>query len=229
MKVELRTLQNESYKVEIFLTDTVKDVKKRIESTLDLGKAENMKLCFKGSILVDEQIFKDIEIDEKSFLVVMRRRPRKKIARKSSDEKSQAANKSRGNSARPPSQPAGPKIFLGVTQEHGTTCPKCTLINKKWAATCTACGEALNTAAQWQVFKDQRPIQTAAARAAPISLNVGRDDTIPCALCTYLNDSRRRNCEMCATPLNQLVRRSYDEEKKEPDPHNHNLDYDEKR
>ena len=83
MKVALQTLQNNTYnEIEIFLTDTIIDVKKRIESRLELGRAEEFWLCFKGIVLEDEQVCKDIGINEKSILVVIYRRPMMKSSDK---------------------------------------------------------------------------------------------------------------------------------------------------
>uniref|UniRef100_A0A8D2FJH4 Ubiquitin-like domain-containing protein n=1 Tax=Theropithecus gelada TaxID=9565 RepID=A0A8D2FJH4_THEGE len=73
MQVTLKTLQPQSFKIDIDLEETVKALKEKIESekAKDASPVAGQKLIYAGEILSDDTALKEYKIDEKIFVVVM--------------------------------------------------------------------------------------------------------------------------------------------------------------
>ncbi|ETO03739.1 hypothetical protein RFI_33663, partial [Reticulomyxa filosa] len=83
MIIQVKTLQNNKFDLEIELTDTVKklfvaQIKERIHNELHLGEPETQKLIHRGKILKDDQTAQSAGFKEKDFLVVMVKKQKKK-------------------------------------------------------------------------------------------------------------------------------------------------------
>lgn len=77
MLVTLKTLQQQSFQIEIDPQETVKALKLKIE--VEKGKeyaAENQKLIYAGKILLDDNKLHTYNIDEKKFVVIMVTKPK---------------------------------------------------------------------------------------------------------------------------------------------------------
>jgi len=78
MIIQVKTLQNSKFDLEIQLTDTVAQIKERIHTELNLGEPETQKLIHRGKILKDDQTAQSAGFKEKDFLVVMVKKQKKK-------------------------------------------------------------------------------------------------------------------------------------------------------
>ncbi|XP_073332090.1 RAD23 homolog A, nucleotide excision repair protein b isoform X2 [Pagrus major] len=78
LTITLKTLQQQTFKIEIEAELTVKALKEKIEE--DRGKdafpAAGQKLIYAGKILNDDTLLKEYKIDEKNFVVVMVTKPK---------------------------------------------------------------------------------------------------------------------------------------------------------
>ncbi|XP_038215748.1 UV excision repair protein RAD23 homolog A [Zerene cesonia] len=77
MLVTLKTLQQQTFQIEINPDETVKALKLKIE--VEKGKdyaADNQKLIYAGKILLDDDELKKYNIDEKKFIVIMVTKPK---------------------------------------------------------------------------------------------------------------------------------------------------------
>ncbi|XP_055554767.1 UV excision repair protein RAD23 homolog B [Falco biarmicus] len=78
MKIILKTLQQQTFRIDIDVEETVKALKEKIE--LEKGKdafpVAGQKLIYGGKILDDDTALKEYKIDEKSFVVVMVTKPK---------------------------------------------------------------------------------------------------------------------------------------------------------
>ncbi|KAI8318535.1 UV excision repair protein Rad23 [Martensiomyces pterosporus] len=75
MKITLKTLQQKSFQIEAEPTDTIKDVKAKVEASQGFP-AGTQKLIYSGKILTDTQTVDEIKITEKDFMVVMTVKPK---------------------------------------------------------------------------------------------------------------------------------------------------------
>ncbi|XP_028274393.1 UV excision repair protein RAD23 homolog B [Parambassis ranga] len=78
MFITLKTLQQQTFKVEIDEDETVKTLKERIEQEKgkDHFSVAGLKLIYAGKILSDDTALKEYKIDEKNFVVVMVTKPK---------------------------------------------------------------------------------------------------------------------------------------------------------
>uniref|UniRef100_K7B6X4 UV excision repair protein RAD23 n=1 Tax=Pan troglodytes TaxID=9598 RepID=K7B6X4_PANTR len=78
MQVTLKTLQQQTFKIDIDPEETVKALKEKIESEKgkDAFPVAGQKLIYAGKILNDDTALKEYKIEEKNFVVVMVTKPK---------------------------------------------------------------------------------------------------------------------------------------------------------
>uniref|UniRef100_A0A672MHZ1 UV excision repair protein RAD23 homolog B-like n=1 Tax=Sinocyclocheilus grahami TaxID=75366 RepID=A0A672MHZ1_SINGR len=78
MQITLKTLQQQTFKIDIDAEETVKALKEKIEN--EKGKdnfpVAGQKLIYAGKILNDDAALKEYKIDEKNFVVIMVAKPK---------------------------------------------------------------------------------------------------------------------------------------------------------
>ncbi|KAJ8483521.1 hypothetical protein ONZ51_g4658 [Trametes cubensis] len=75
MKITVKTLQQKVFQIDAEGSDTVADLKKKIQETQS-HPVENQKLIYSGKVLPDTKIVESCEIKEKDFLVLMVSKPK---------------------------------------------------------------------------------------------------------------------------------------------------------
>ncbi|KAJ2646923.1 UV excision repair protein rad23, partial [Coemansia sp. RSA 1285] len=75
MKLTLKTLQQKSFDVEVDASNTIREVKEKVESSQGFS-ADAQKLIYLGRILDDKKTVDEEKISEKDFIVVMIVKPK---------------------------------------------------------------------------------------------------------------------------------------------------------
>ncbi|XP_072309275.1 UV excision repair protein RAD23 homolog B [Eucyclogobius newberryi] len=104
MLITFRTLQQQTFKIEIDENESVKALKERIEQ--ERGKdfpLAGQKLIYAGRILTDDMLLTECKIDEKNFVVIMVTKPK---AVTTTDSKSSTAAPAAAAAAPAPDPPA---------------------------------------------------------------------------------------------------------------------------
>ncbi|XP_069818115.1 UV excision repair protein RAD23 homolog B [Dendropsophus ebraccatus] len=78
MQITMKTLQQQTFKIDIDCEETVKALKEKIEQEKgkDAFPVAGQKLIYAGKILNDDTALKEYKIDEKNFVVVMVTKPK---------------------------------------------------------------------------------------------------------------------------------------------------------
>ncbi|XP_059214457.1 UV excision repair protein RAD23 homolog B [Centropristis striata] len=78
MQITLKTLQQQTFKIDIDEEETVKTLKERIEEEKgkDHFSVAGLKLIYAGKVLSDDTALKEYKINEKNFVVVMVTKPK---------------------------------------------------------------------------------------------------------------------------------------------------------
>lgn len=78
MQITLKTLQQQTFKIDIDEEETVKTLKERIEQEKgkDHFSVAGLKLIYAGKVLSDDTALKEYKINEKNFVVVMVTKPK---------------------------------------------------------------------------------------------------------------------------------------------------------
>ena len=71
MKIEVKTLQQTKFPLEVEPTDTVLSIKERIQKDHGGHAIETQKLIYSGKVLDNAKTIGDYEVKENEFLVLM--------------------------------------------------------------------------------------------------------------------------------------------------------------
>ncbi|XP_073680880.1 UV excision repair protein RAD23 homolog B [Garra rufa] len=123
MQITLKTLQQQTFKIDIDAEETVKALKEKIEN--EKGKdnfpVAGQKLIYAGKILSDDTALKEYKIDEKNFVVVMVAKPKAAPASAATSSSSAAASSSTTATPTPSATPAAETPSESAAKEDKPT------------------------------------------------------------------------------------------------------------
>ncbi|XP_007559022.1 UV excision repair protein RAD23 homolog B [Poecilia latipinna] len=120
MLITLKTLQQQTFKIDIDEEETVKTLKERIEKEKgkDIFSVAAQKLIYAGKILNDDTPLKEYNIDEKNFVVLMVTKPKTASATTQTSSTSSAPV-----TTAPAAPPAAPPAALSSLDNPAETTP----------------------------------------------------------------------------------------------------------
>ncbi|XP_063620338.1 UV excision repair protein RAD23 homolog A [Cydia splendana] len=134
MLVTLKTLQQQTFQVEIDPEETVKALKLKIE--VEKGKdyaADHQRLIYAGKILLDHNKLDSYNIDEKKFIVIMVTKPKASEVQASSTsapEAGESASTESGDSKDKAAAEEPPKPATAAEPEHAAEVPAAVAANE---------------------------------------------------------------------------------------------------
>ncbi|KAJ8285225.1 hypothetical protein GJAV_G00024390 [Gymnothorax javanicus] len=125
MQITLKTLQQQTFKIDIDGEETVKALKEKIEN--EKGKdgfpVAGQKLIYAGKILNDDTALKEYKIDDKNFVVVMVTKPKSTPAASQPPSASNTATQSPPATETPPPT-AVPAVSAAIDTPHPDSASK---------------------------------------------------------------------------------------------------------